>query len=103
MSAHVRRIFNDPTMGFDATYHPTDGMSADVRVILDLQAQVIVDSMIEVHDQICLMCEQVPVPIPGDVVEVVELDPFRQTRWQLVNRLFDDGFETRWSVRRCEQ
>lgn len=93
ISAHIRRIFYAPEIGCDAAYQQGTKTPVEVRAILDRQSEVWEGDVAMRQDVISLLLAQVPNPTPGDRVTI------DGTTWALVNRHFDDGDETRWSVR----
>lgn len=96
MNPHALTIFYDPIIGSDAVYqsHAAGSVEQDVRVILTRNAEVWTGEVVEVQDAISLLTSQVAAPEPRDTVSI------GSTTWVLVNRLLDDGVETRWSARR---
>ena len=92
MSIHLQVIYNDPHIGVDAVYN--DGSTdTDVRAILELSVERFNGSVVSRQDEVSLQCSQVSSPKQGDTVTI------DGTAYKLVNRIKDDGMETRWSVR----
>lgn len=93
MSVHLQAIYNDPHIGADAVY--SDGATAEnVRAILERNVEVWEGHAVTREDHISLQCSQVNNPEPGDTVTIDSVV------YELVNRIEDDGLETKWSVKK---